>query len=990
MLVLFCTVACGDDDGAPARDGGHEDAGGPTDGGIDGGPMDAGRDASPPGDAGPPEDGIPLVSLEVDSEAAAPSGTVGLTWSVEGDVTGLDLVVFVRTPGPAGPFVRGTPDRPYILPGFAIASGPARFLAADGSWGTSPGSLAPSSGSAGSPTLDADGEWAFFAYLRDPSTGEPRTELQQRIVRVSGRPAIRLLPNRLAGTTFDRLEVKLLTIAGAMPADVKIVASLTTWDAGERSLPSLEPGAMPAYVGPARDGEILLYASDEPAENWYLFQAWVMRADDSPLGYAAAHVYIGGETRTWRPTGQFVDARDPSGREIPLASSGALGGAIEIWDAIANQPIAAMPDVPSGSSGYFGVELPPGHYFAVGSIDTTEGRYFGVSWPFLVWERAAHPITISVTEDPTPLPTMASAAFTAADLATDRLPKPRVRVIVDVDDDVPLDVVIAFVERLAEAEPDLALVTDGMAERTAYQALHEMLTGTDGDHTQQALASSANQDFYITLRTTSTTSLRQTLVRVVQLAPLNIIHEALMVRPRSEMLTTAQIEALVTELTTPSLLSRIRAVQDRPIVPRFRTTIDTAVARPGDPVVFTARLGDIDGSATAMKDLVVVQSSSWRPSFATGLETTMMGTTDAAGMSRLTFTAPSPPPGQSAMVDVQASLRRPSGQLIPAPPVSYRVQWPGAVIVTPAHVHARPGTAEPLTVRFFRDDRPVPDARISLATTLGTLGLSTLVTSASGEASTTITADRGGYAVITAEVVGGTEMERGDAFVLFGHPIFIRLEASPSAVMVPIPSTIRGAVFVGGLPLAGATVLLERSIGRITPSAVTDAAGEFTAEWVPQAGSGVATVTATVRYEGTEVGETVSIAYDSTMVPPDIVIPGAYGGNSRFTFDCVACTSGDCSTMDLGAATLDVSAAEIVYTQSGTPSMRFMMVALGGGTFRGVQSDYWTGTTGWAPIGAAEPYTIEGTVDAGGRLFAQIYDRDSPRCHRYDLSMTRM
>jgi hypothetical protein len=168
--------------------------------------------------------------------------------------------------------------------------------------------------------------------------------------------------------------------------------------------------------------------------------------------------------------------------------------------------------------------------------------------------------------------------------------------------------------------------------------------------------------------------------------------------------------------------------------------------------------------------------------------------------------------------------------------------------VQPAAIAGSERAAVVVTV-FAPDGTPAP-ARlpVTLSTTLGILGATTLETDASGVARTTLdTNGQVGTARVTATVSGGARSVTAD--VLLRPAFAVRVFADPEAIDSSGRSTItvRVDVIDPNARPGGLSVQLTSTLGRLETSPVrTNSAGVATSVLRAEGATGIATVTATL------------------------------------------------------------------------------------------------------------------------------------------------
>jgi hypothetical protein len=186
---------------------------------------------------GPPP---PRAALMIETPAALPGARVALRWSIADQQEGAELGIRSQAPGLVPP-----PDD--LEPGSLRATGPVRWLTAEGAWVETPAiwGAAQALGST-DVELSDEGEWRFDLMLYE--AGE-LVAIDSAVILVSERQAIRARADHL-------------TVAGGRSESVmQLVATLERPDGSLVSLLTEGPDLRFAYVGPAMSARIPLPAA---------------------------------------------------------------------------------------------------------------------------------------------------------------------------------------------------------------------------------------------------------------------------------------------------------------------------------------------------------------------------------------------------------------------------------------------------------------------------------------------------------------------------------------------------------------------------------------------------------------------------------------------------------------------------------------------------------------------------------------------------------
>lgn len=182
------------------------------------------------------------------------------------------------------------------------------------------------------------------------------------------------------------------------------------------------------------------------------------------------------------------------------------------------------------------------------------------------------------------------------------------------------------------------------------------------------------------------------------------------------------------------------------------------------------------------------------------------------------------------------------------------------------------GANETVTVRWVRDNNPVVGSTVTFSTTRGSVSPTSVVTDASGNATTSITASNAGRATITATSPGGPTASRIVEFVAV-TPATVEVQADPFTVSPNSQSTITAVLRdpAGNLVKnQSITFSLDDVTGGSlsVSSAVTDSQGRaqtfYTSSSTTSAQEGV-TVTATVD-ANTSITDSVNLTVAGRQV----------------------------------------------------------------------------------------------------------------------------
>ena len=235
------------------------------------------KTAAPPADAAPVP-GPVLLSLNASRPAGTLDSLPDLAWSLTG-ATGLSLVVRAQGPGASAPGVG--------FAGVRVASGPVRFLSADGTWSDTEVVYAAAAGASGifHPTapLRVEGEWRFDLLARDATGAVQATSLASVVL--SSKPALRVTLAQRFAAAGDTVEGRVVLARGSTARPVKLLA----WWQGPGGVAVRLPEGVPlAFDGPSADTSLPVLARrlDGAAPGaWSLVARLFDAATGAPLGY---------------------------------------------------------------------------------------------------------------------------------------------------------------------------------------------------------------------------------------------------------------------------------------------------------------------------------------------------------------------------------------------------------------------------------------------------------------------------------------------------------------------------------------------------------------------------------------------------------------------------------------------------------------------------------------------------------------------------------
>ncbi len=838
--VAVLALACGDD-------------------GPSGTPDAAVADAAAP-DAAVDDEPVPVPRVELSTEAIAvtPGATIELSWTITDGEAGVGLELRAVAPGaPAA-----TTGARWWNPGLPPATGEVRWLAGDGSWQAEP-TLHAAAATSGAravalPTL-AEGAWQLQAVLR--AADDTAVDAAAVDVVASSRPALHLRVDRLAAGPDDEVRAELVVAPGASPGPARVVAYLVEPDGSERVLPdALAPVRVP------------LLARTFGANGTYRLSARLADATTGALLALAEASF----TVCATPAAVSGIARHADGS--PLAA----GDDVSVARVVALElEGGAWITAPLAADGTFALELRPGTYVVQAELADATGRYDAVS-PAITIGGGCEPVpdvelgppalARSLAAAPRPRAPPPPAAGARPAMASDGLPTPSVRIILDGDPDFADSELLSgyFAGRLAgRVGLDLALITMDDTRRLLAFSSQQQAAGLPGAGSN--LDHYFSDDFLLFVRRVGAGPARSISVKLVEIRT-NRVVAATMSRAHPEPETLTVLDELVTKTATDlasdgrSLFRVIRDAQPCPIQPRLDLAqLPDLPAGGARSVTVSATLRDVNGRTCAGQEVTLLHRTA-----AMAAPQPQVVTTDADGVASATFVSPGTPGVETYQAEYQGSSIS-----VPSALRSYRVLEPdGAVGVVPDRVVVRRGETVGVEVRV-RDGElsPQPTDPLTYEATIGQLAATTGTTDATGVAAVSLVVD-------PAATVGIGEVSarrdaapgvRGRADYVVTDVATLTITPGSAQVVTGGATAVAGVVVLGDGPVAG--IAVDVSVtggGLVVPGrVVTGAAGEYRVEYqAPAAGAGTATVTAAIVVDGVRVTEAATVAYDDVPPPP--------------------------------------------------------------------------------------------------------------------------
>lgn len=921
LALVASPTGCGDDGAAePDAAPGLPDAG---DSGIvaDVGAPDSGADA------GVPAEGMPA-RLRIETDGATPGGSTTVRWTIDGEAAALELELVLQSPG-APIYGEGSFS---LSQGLRPPTGPRRWLDATGAWIDTEARRPAVSGSAATPPLDVDGQWRVLGVLRDPATGNVH-DFATASELVADAPAIHLSMNRLAASTTDHLQAEVRLVAGASPADVRVIAWLTLPDGTQRALPGMGAGRITAaFSGTSTDTTIPLLAGSLGALGPGQYQLDVRLVDGATggtRGVASASFGICDERATLTGLVRPVLPAGAGGGGGPTATF--TSGTVRAWDLAEGVWIA---ETSVDTTGAYTLSLPPGFFVLTAEATDDMGAMAGASRAFMV-EGACTRTDEEEDVEATRIVAAASRdaggrAFfpvTAADYASDGLP--RIRVLTEAEHAGPLgrnratEAYFAFAAELqSRAGADVIVYSREADLQAVLQVV--MLTMMIGEDSANALAMAETMfrpDFHaiFSVDTRIGTRIRTRIVDDHHLNPSSIVAtvERSVSSAADAPVGTDSTNALLDDLETSegivSWRAWLRERQDRPLIPQFTVTPSAERIAPRTSITGRVSLRDVNGAPTEGRLVTVHWQLAESPAPAPPAETATC-TTDAMGSCSVTIGVLD----RIGVAKMWATFDRPAGWTVRSSEAYVSVESTGALSLSAGRFVLHIGDVEQVQARVRRDGTPVASQTVGFAAMGGTLDGAEAVTDGEGVAVLDFTAgDVFGWASVDANTTIAPRMVTDSLQFWIAPRLDLTIESSAESVGIGESVTLSGSVLAGGVGVAGVEVSLSPARGTTAASrVVTDSNGRWAVGWTaPTAGSGWAVIDATIRVDGTSLTRSVSVQFVDPAMPPPM-IAGAYAGTVQFEFECVRCGSGSCSMQpprpaninirDLGAGAFEV------------------------------------------------------------------------------------
>lgn len=318
-----------------------------------------------------------------------------------------------------------------------------------------------------------------------------------------------------------------------------------------------------------------------------------------------------------------------------------------------------------------------------------------------------------------------------------------------------------------------------------------------------------------------------------------------LLRPATTLSTGShQITLTVTDTGGLSASATVALVIDRAPPPPPATLVLTPAA-----ATLTANAPNTTTLTVQLKDVAGLPVVGYRVSFYTTLGAVdQSAVTDAAGVAVATLQAAGPPGLATITANAGALTANTAVQFVAGPAAAL------TLTATPTTVVAN-GFASSLIRLALQDvyGNPLPGQTVLLDTTLASITIPA-PTDADGITTARLSAIRAGQVPVTA-TVGAVTANLQVTFVA-GPPTAVTVVASPPSLPPDGVSTSQITAIVTdapGNPVANQTVLFATSLGTITPSATTDAAGVASATLTAPTTVGPAQVTATVGALGSSV-----------------------------------------------------------------------------------------------------------------------------------------
>jgi len=327
-------------------------------------------------------------------------------------------------------------------------------------------------------------------------------------------------------------------------------------------------------------------------------------------------------------------------------------------------------------------------------------------------------------------------------------------------------------------------------------------------------------------------------------------------------------------------------------------------------------------------------------------------TTSGSGQASTTLTS------TASESDVVATLT--AGYLSPTFTATTTVTFQRVVLTvsaSPAGIAADGQSTSTITVTVTQNGAALSGASVTLGTTAGTLGSTSLTTNASGQA-TTLTATAS-ESDVTATVTATYRGHQKTTTVTFER-VVLGISASPATIPADgsSASTITLTLTRNGAALPGATIGVSTTAGSLSGgSATTDAAGQATVTLTSSSSGSDVTATVTATYRGHQKTTTVTfaaVAISLSVSPASVPADGATtatltatvtaGGSPlagrTVSFSATSGTLSSASAVTSGAGVATVTIRSTTASKSGsTPGLTAShggQSAVGSVTFTGI------------------------------------------------------
>ncbi len=844
----------------------------------------------------PPEiTSAPRITLQSGAAGLTPAEMLLLDWQVQ-DAAGLGLEISAITPG--SPITNTS-----FMPGAVPANGTRYYLTPQHTWQITPTILispAVSSSLQVSLPTTAEGEYAFTAALKRAA---PNSEMQlvaasSISVLAAWSPAVFLHAVPGVYHTSSPIKVELLTAAGGVNPNGeqanrplaqtgKLTAVLTLNDGRQLSLPSFSPEQDPASKRPLTNARYSLLDQSLAFYGEGQFRVQAAFVNDQVIQNA---VYLGLAEMSLQTcsaaaslNGTFRDAAGiPLGGGSPELAQVRL---ISVLDGTIHNLASLAPD------GAYSLPALPGKYLLTGVV-LANGLSHQASAPGPIELGCGQTVQLDLLQAAPAVPGLPADAAPASrrsnqptnlDISpdsSDGLPRPNIYLtMVDAANLGPQAANVAeiFSAELWELQKsNIHLITQ--SDLAGFMGLEywRQMTGsqTSANAAKEALDAMGGADFNLGLK-------------IARLGASGYRVEATLTRPDGTIVRRAESDFNQQGVTPqlcrqaasrlnffpndtkqlPDLFTRMRAEQQRPILPKLSVSVTPAVVQTNSSVQASVKLTDGNGDLMPGKPISLLHWPPGRSTSQSPLEIT--GVTNASGE----FTAQLPITSTAGVGHVDGRFRRGAKSwcvngLICNGAAVYAAQNPSSLSLSSTQQVVRQGQMVQVCAALSDQGQPAANRILQLAASGGSLPYgASLATNADGRRCFYFIPGSGAQAVIEAS--SNNPLASGRiAFQVLGA-LQQTISAAPSQLQSGAASGVTVETKLGLSPAPGAPASFKLSgpgslsVRNTTTNAQGKAATVYTAPPQNGAGSsaGSATITSIVFLGAQAISSTITLSF---------------------------------------------------------------------------------------------------------------------------------